>query len=352
MIQHYLDLAQYEESNHNLVNMMLWIEAYPLFKCQHENWLILLGIHEGTLFIYMPLCSRVYFREALLEAKSIFDHYGLPFVLSCFTQQPAQWVQQIFPQLCLTENRDSADYVYLAEKLKTFAGKRLQKKRNHLNAFYRDYAGRWSYETLDEHNVAECEAFLKQWHAEDPDAFLQQERRGVKRAAPAAEHAARVHLQNAPRLTAGVQRLQCGGAVGGALFVEQGAARIGLYHQIEVANHIRPGAQGIFRHGRVIRLRIGQAVLAKHLFDAALGCVLVPIHPVKTVCSLVVQVVHRTDDIIQLVPGRKMGERVQLKARGHTDLARKARLGAAQSGKVARLVARGMRRLCRQAGMV
>lgn len=181
MIQHYLDLAQYEESNHNLVNMMLWIEAYPLFKCQHENWLILLGIHEGTLFIYMPLCSREYFREALLEAKSIFDHYGLPFVLSCFTQQPAQWVQQIFPQLCLTENRDSADYVYLAEKLKTFAGKKLQKKRNHLNAFYRDYAGRWSYETLDEHNVAECEAFLRQWHAEDPDAFLQQERRGVFR---------------------------------------------------------------------------------------------------------------------------------------------------------------------------
>ena len=147
----------------------------------HENWLILLGIHEGTLFIYMPLCSREYFREALLEAKSIFDHYGLPFVLSCFTQQPAQWVQQIFPQLCLTENRDSADYVYLAEKLKTFAGKKLQKKRNHLNAFYRDYAGRWSYETLDEHNVAECEAFLRQWHAEDPDAFLQQERRGVFR---------------------------------------------------------------------------------------------------------------------------------------------------------------------------
>ena len=33
LIQRYLSLAQYEESNHNLVNMILWIDSYPLFKC-------------------------------------------------------------------------------------------------------------------------------------------------------------------------------------------------------------------------------------------------------------------------------------------------------------------------------
>ena len=91
LIQRYLALAQYEESNHNLVNMILWIDSYPLFKCQHDNWLLLLGVHEGTLFIYMPLCHPEYFKEAILAAKAIFERYHLPFVLSCFTKEAAQW---------------------------------------------------------------------------------------------------------------------------------------------------------------------------------------------------------------------------------------------------------------------
>ena len=181
LIQRYLSLAQYEESNHNLVNMILWIDSYPLFKCQNENWLLLLGVHEGTLFIYMPLCRPEYFKEAILAAKAIFERYRLPFVLSCFTKEAAQWFADTFPNTCLEENRDSADYVYLCEKLKTFAGKKLQKKRNHLNAFYKEYEGRWQYESFNKDNVAECVEFLKQWHADDPDAFLQAERQGVFR---------------------------------------------------------------------------------------------------------------------------------------------------------------------------
>ncbi len=171
LIQRYLSLAQYEESNHNLINMILWIDAYPLFKCQNENWLLLLGVHEGTLFIYMPLCERAYFKEAILAAKAIFQRYQLPFVLSCFYQGSGAVVRRHLSQHLSGGNRDSADYVYLCEKLKTFAGKKVAEKRNHLNAFYKEYEGGWQYETIDADNVAECVAFLQQWHNDDPDAF-------------------------------------------------------------------------------------------------------------------------------------------------------------------------------------
>lgn len=86
-----------------------------------------------------------------------------------------------FPTPVWRKTATALDYVYLCEKLKTFAGKKLQKKRNHLNAFYKEYAGRWEYEAFNADNVKECEAFLRQWHAEDPDEFLQAERRGVFR---------------------------------------------------------------------------------------------------------------------------------------------------------------------------
>lgn len=181
LIQKYLDIKKYEESNHNLVNMILWLEWYPLFCVEEDNYLLLLGIHEGELFIYMPLCEDKYFDEAILKAKSIFDKYGVNFVLSCFTKEAMDKVLKLFPGYCACPARESYDYVYSVEKLKTFAGKKLQKKRNHLNAFYKEYENRFVYEKMSQENIKECKEFLENWKADSDDDFLQAERRGVQR---------------------------------------------------------------------------------------------------------------------------------------------------------------------------
>lgn len=180
-VQKYLDLRQFEESNHNLVNMIIWIEWYPLFCIEEERYLILLGIHEGELFIYMPLCEEQYFEEAILKAKSIFDKYGVPFVLSSFTKEAMDKVLKLFPEYCACSARGSFDYIYSVEKLSTFAGKKMQKKRNHLNAFYQEYGQRYVYEKLNEENVEECKKFLENWKAGVEDEYLHAERKGTMR---------------------------------------------------------------------------------------------------------------------------------------------------------------------------
>lgn len=181
LIEEYLAKANYEESNHNVVGFFLWQETYPLWKYQGDNWLILLGIHEGELFIYMPLCEKRYFKEAIISAKKIFDHYKVPFVLSSFVKEEIDLVVEAFPSYTECEFRDPADYVYLTEKLRTFSGKKLQKKRNHLNAFYKEYQDQFSYEAITPENIEECKEFLKHWKLSDDDAFLQEERSGVIR---------------------------------------------------------------------------------------------------------------------------------------------------------------------------
>ncbi|MEG1638979.1 MAG: phosphatidylglycerol lysyltransferase domain-containing protein, partial [Erysipelotrichaceae bacterium] len=75
----------------------------------------------------------------------------------------------------------SFDYVYECEKLRTFSGKKLQKKRNHLNAFYTLYENHYLYESLNANNALECIAFLDEWKKDNEDEFLNQERIGVKR---------------------------------------------------------------------------------------------------------------------------------------------------------------------------
>ncbi|MBQ7890476.1 MAG: DUF2156 domain-containing protein, partial [Erysipelotrichaceae bacterium] len=62
----------------------------------------------------------------------------------------------------------------------SFAGKKLQKKRNHLNAFYKEYDGRWSYESITSENAQECIEFLKTWTVVD-DERLAYDVSGAKR---------------------------------------------------------------------------------------------------------------------------------------------------------------------------
>lgn len=166
VIQYYLNQAGYEESNHNLINMIQWAELYPLFQYRTAHYLLLLGIYQGQMFLYMPLCKACFFEEALRKAKSIFDRYGCPFVLSCFTKEMMEKVLEIYPEYCGCHECEADDYVYEVEALKTFAGKKMQKKRNHLNAFYKENDGKWCYESISDMNISDCRAFLKTFESE------------------------------------------------------------------------------------------------------------------------------------------------------------------------------------------
>lgn len=180
-LKKYLALAHYEEANHNLIGLMIWLDAYPLWKLEGENWLVLLGIHEGRLFIYMPLGEASAFETAIRTAKTVFDHYQMPFVCSCYTEAATQRVMHCLPQSEAQEFRDAADYVYRCDRLRTFSGKKLQKKRNHLNAFLKAYEGRWEYQPLTPADIPEVLDFLAAWRNDDEDVMLAYEKLGILR---------------------------------------------------------------------------------------------------------------------------------------------------------------------------
>lgn len=58
-------------------------------------------------------------------------------------------------------NRVWSDYLYEAEKHRTFAGKKLSGQRNHVNKFLKTYDD-WSYEEITAENLEEVKAFCKE----------------------------------------------------------------------------------------------------------------------------------------------------------------------------------------------
>ena len=48
----------------------------------------------------------------------------------------------------VTEQEDLKDYLYDGEALRRLSGKKLHKKKNHLNSFLKEYEGRYEYRRL------------------------------------------------------------------------------------------------------------------------------------------------------------------------------------------------------------
>ncbi len=179
LIQSYLLKANYEESNHNIVNFFQWNKQYPLWKYVTEDYLLLLGIHKGKLFSYMPLCEPQYFDEAILTGKTIFDAYSIPFELSCFTQNEKDKVLALLPTVSVTCEEEASDYVYEADKLRTLSGGKLQKRRNHYNAFLKNTVGRVVSEEITNQNKEEVKRFLAQWKTDHTNEYFLYEKEGV-----------------------------------------------------------------------------------------------------------------------------------------------------------------------------
>ena len=71
-------------------------------------------------------------------------------------------VQQFFPNSAALSERNNFDYLYRAEDLKFFRGKKLSGQRNHVNKFLKTY-GNWSFRPITQEDIPAVKAFLDRY---------------------------------------------------------------------------------------------------------------------------------------------------------------------------------------------
>ena len=82
----------------------------------------------------------------------------------------------------ITEQVDLKDYLYDGNAMRTLSGKKLHKKKNHLNAFKREYEGRYEYRRLCCSDRGDVWKFLDRWReekGEEVEEHLDYEVRGI-----------------------------------------------------------------------------------------------------------------------------------------------------------------------------
>lgn len=155
---------------HCFADIYIWQGHYKTRICFWQEFCLLRmqNVHDGTYAWIAPfgrgdLAGAVQLMQQ--DAKAL----GVPFVMCSISDTMKQKLEQTMPGRFIYETSEDAwDYIYLAEKLRTLSGSKLQTKRNLANRFLNAHEGHWSFEPVTAQNKEEAYAFHLEWGSMNP----------------------------------------------------------------------------------------------------------------------------------------------------------------------------------------
>ena len=167
---------------YSFANLNLWGRQQAAFL---DGFLVLFSQFNRSSVYPFPVGSGNI--KAVLDAI-IRDarERGIVCRLTCLTAADCMLLEELYPgKFQLHPDRDGCDYVYKIEDLATLAGRKYQKKRNHLNKFRQEHPNCRAL-PLEGDIREEARAMSEAWYAnrlaQDPQADFHLEQRAMNRA--------------------------------------------------------------------------------------------------------------------------------------------------------------------------
>lgn len=143
--------------------VFMWRDMY------HTEW----AVHDGSLYFKVdyPGLGPTF---TLPLGGGRPEHYrqiagyccrrGMPISFYPVPKDELDRLQTAFPNSAAIPTRDAYDYLYRAEDLQFFRGKKLSGQRNHVNKFLKTY-GNWSFRVITPEDLPAVGAFLDRYAA-------------------------------------------------------------------------------------------------------------------------------------------------------------------------------------------
>ena len=142
-------------------NLLLWARFYGVQIAEVEGFLVSASFGEHLSFHYPYGEGDV--KKCIETLESYALEQGREFQMHCVTPEQFEELDNLFPgEFEIEYNRDAADYVYEAKKLRTLSGKKYHGKKNHVNKFKKTYEN-WEYISLNSEHAEEAFQLLLEW---------------------------------------------------------------------------------------------------------------------------------------------------------------------------------------------
>ena len=148
------------------VDLFMWRSHYNTQICFRDGFLLVkMTPLDGEHDCYLAPVGEGDLGDALDALEQDAAERGIPFVIVSVAEPMIDRIEAVRPgKFAFShDNEDGDDYIYLAEKLRTLSGKKLQSKRNLVNRFQAAYEGRWSYEDMTRDNIKDAFGYHIRW---------------------------------------------------------------------------------------------------------------------------------------------------------------------------------------------
>jgi len=185
--QSYADLRHVYLSERQFVNQYIWQDYYDTrYYCDDTFLMCVTGEKKG-FYPMMPLCREEDIPKVFATVKEYWNKVLMKPLKMYLLDQTFIDALKAIPgfedEFEIVDDRDSYDYIYDAEKLRTLSGKAYHKKKNHVNSFMKKYEGHYEYKVLNCSNVNEIEEFHDKWlenrDYEDKHNSIRSEENGI-----------------------------------------------------------------------------------------------------------------------------------------------------------------------------
>lgn len=161
----YFRQRRYEGSECNFTYMFMWRKSYGIVWTVVDDYLCLLGRHDGLIYALSPYGAADPARWAAVldKMRAWFEGQNRPFIMRGLSREGLTLLEQARPGVFqVTPERNAFDYVYNARDLIELSGAKYRNKRNHLNQF-RKYCPDYAYQPLTADLVPQCIACEEEW---------------------------------------------------------------------------------------------------------------------------------------------------------------------------------------------
>lgn len=185
-LNNYYQLRRPEAADSNLLDLYMWKDCYPTWYFTNDFGLMWVAKSEdGQYYSSSPCCKEENLEACFFETQKYFNEVlKKKLIMYVVDKQMIDTLNLSEEEYVIIPDRTYADYVYDAQKMRTFSGKKYHGKKNHLNAFKRQYEGRYRFEFLGKNNKEEILNFLEDWKQYKEDAeeqgFIDCEAVGIK----------------------------------------------------------------------------------------------------------------------------------------------------------------------------
>lgn len=154
------------------LDSFLWRDYYRIQYTIYQNKGLLWRMEmDGRIYTSIPTCRQEDMRELLEVMKEYFNQtLGQPLRIYLADEESLEYLQLNPEEFSIEEAEDLKDYLYDGQAMRTLAGRKLHKKKNHVNSFMRAYEGRYEFRRLCCSDRQDVWEFLDRWRTAKENA--------------------------------------------------------------------------------------------------------------------------------------------------------------------------------------